>query len=385
MRTYDESTFLKAADGSPVMAKGEVVISPTLQTSAGTCRLRNLKLAIIECSETILISGNSSPGEIFLGNDSLKKLGLDVEDYLAHNTHKLDNIDMGALGDEKISGTVGKIGSKLLSQAIDEDVETINCGKMFSTNKIFPLKDGDNIDYKNVNVGVQDENELDISIKKMIARGQDCLPEEMKGDQKSMVMKHKDIFRTTLRNDPPVKVPAMEIEFENEEKAVKVRQRTYSPEQTEFLKRKIKELCDCGFIKRNNSSNWACAPLFVPKTGKEGFRFTVYLRPVNAQSKKVVWPMSNADAMLSKLAGSKTWFNLDFLHGYWQFPLAENSRDCQPFHTPFGVYTHNRVLHGATNAVSYFQSSMESIFGHLNLLIYLDDLLGYATTKIELL
>ena len=54
------------------------------------------------------------------------------------------------------------------------------------------------------------------------------------------------------------------------------------------------------------------------------------------------------------------------------------SRDCQFFHTPFGVLTPNRVLHGATNAVSYFQSSMDAMFSHIAILIFLDDILGYG-------
>ncbi len=112
--------------------------------------------------------------------------------------------------------------------------------------------------------------------------------------------------------------------------------------------------------------------------GSEKFRFTVDLRPVNAQTKKNVWPMPHADPMLAKLTGAKTFFQLDFIHGYWQFPLAEHSQECQSFHMPFGVFTLNRVLHGATNSVSHFQSTVEALFSHLNLLIWLDDMLGYA-------
>lgn len=43
------------------------------------------------------------------------------------------------------------------------------------------------------------------------------------------------------------------------------------------------------------------------------------------------------------------------------------------------------MLHGATNAVWYFQSPIEAMFGHFDTLIYLDDLLGYAKTKEEFL
>lgn len=57
-----------------------------------------------------------------------------------------------------------------------------------------------------------------------------------------MVMEYKYIFRTTLGKDPPVHVHPGKIEFESDEKPVKAWQRTCSTEQTDFLKRKAKEL-----------------------------------------------------------------------------------------------------------------------------------------------
>ena len=93
---------------------------------------------------------------------------------------------------------------------------------------------------------------------------------------------------------------------------------------------------------------------------------------------KTTFGHSLAEPFFAQLSGSKYWFNIYFIHGYWQFPLHENSQGCQSFHTPFGVHTQKRVLHVAKNSGIYFQSSMEAIFGHLYLLIYIDDLLGYA-------
>ncbi len=89
--------------------------------------------------------------------------------------------------------------------------------------------------------------------------------------------------------------------------------------------------------------------------------------------------MLHADPMLAKVAGAFMLFKLDFIHGYWQFSLAENSQGFQSFHTPFSVFTPNRVLHGATYFVSYLQSTIVSLSSHLDLLICLDDMLGSAT------
>lgn len=388
---------LQAVDGHYVNSKDVVQICPLLQTMAGPCRLRNIKCYITKDHDETIQPGNDCPGEIILGNPFLIASGLDVKDFLADNIDHLSSLDFGELITDDV-GKVGKLGISLLSQSIDleKNDTTTTCGdechkihgpKVCSmmSNGSFPLKDGDDIDYKDVQIGCQDEAELNNAINQMVARPEKNLSEDQKATLKNLIDEYKEIFRVRLGKDPAVAVEPMKIEFEGTERPIKVRQRTYSPEQLSFMKKKVNELVDAGFIYRNNSSNWACAPLVVPKPGKEGFRFTVDLRPVNAQTKKAVWPMPLADAMLSRLTGSKVWFNLDFIHGYWQFPLAPDSRDCQSFHTPFGVYTPNRVLHGATNAVPYFQSSMEAMFGHLDLLIYLDDLLGHARTVDELL
>ncbi len=144
------------------------------------------------------------------------------------------------------------------------------------------------------------------------------------------------------------------------------------------MKKKCDELLEVGYIYRNPSSKWACAPLIAPKEGPEKFRFTADLRPVNAQSKKNMRPMPHADPMLAKTIGAKTFFQLDFTHRQWQFPLAKDSQECKSFHTPFGVFTPKRVLYGATNSVSCFQSTMEALFSDLKLLIRLYDVLRYA-------
>eukprot|EP00171_Calliarthron_tuberculosum_P020848 IDg20848t1 len=88
---------------------------------------------------------------------------------------------------------------------------------------------------------------------------------------KNLVKEFQDIFRVRLGADSYVDVPPMNIEFEGSEMPIKVRQRTYSPEQLEFMKKKCDELIQVGYIYCNPTSKWACAPLIVPKPGKEHF------------------------------------------------------------------------------------------------------------------
>ncbi len=289
---------------------------------AGPCRLRNISVKIISDNDNHVVPGNACAGEIILGNPFLKASGLDVKDFLADNIERLSAIDYGNLEVEERTAKVGKLGLKLLSNDIgmaEGEIEPTKLCSMMS-NDNFPLKDGDDIDYKDVEVGIQNDNEIQKEIDTMISRREKHLDKDSRSIMRSMVYEFKDIFRVKLGKDPPVNVEPMKIELEGPTRPIKVRQRTYSPEQTLFLKQKVKDLTDAGYIVRNNTSKWACAPLIVPKPGKEGFRFTVDLRPVNAQTKKAVWPMPHAYPMLAKLTGSKVWFNLDSHTDIGNFP-----------------------------------------------------------------
>ena len=51
----------------------------------------------------------------------------------------------------------------------------------------FPLKDGDDIEYRDVEIGIQDGNELQEAIDAMISRGEKHLEKDSRATLKSMV------------------------------------------------------------------------------------------------------------------------------------------------------------------------------------------------------
>lgn len=273
---YTNPQSYKAFDGRIIKAKGEAQISPLLYTDAGPCRLRNAQVKVAPNSDDYIAPGNDCAGEIVLGNPLLKRMGLDVKQFLADNIGHVSSIDFSGNPLEDPPAKVGKLGQKLQQLWEFSENENSSLGKVgsFEYKNSFPLKDDDDIKYKDVDVGEQDEEELQEAIQRMIDRATESLPTHLHNDLKDLVNEFKDIFLIKLGNDPPVCVPPMKIEFEEAERPVKVRQRTYSPEQSEFLKNKVKELTEVGFIERNHTSKWACAPLVVPKPGNEGFRFT---------------------------------------------------------------------------------------------------------------
>jgi hypothetical protein len=163
--------------------------------------------------------------------------------------------------------------------------------------------------------------------------------------------------------------------------------RKYPQEQREFLSRFVTELVANGHAVRNPHATWCAAPLLVPKEGPSQFRFTVDLRPVNKATIPSSWPMPHLESELGRVAGLYFFATFDLSNGYWQLELHEDSRDCQSFITPDGVYMPTRILHGSSNAVAHMQSSLQGVLGDLSqfILSWLDDLFLHASTEADLL
>ena len=93
--------------------------------------------------------------------------------------------------------------------------------------------------------------------------------------------------------------------------------------------------------------------------------------------------MPNLEQELTKLTDSRFFATFDLSHGYWQLPLDRNSQEVQSFITPDVIYSPTRVLHGTTNAVIHFQSSLAEITTpelRKRLLNWLDDTLLHDRT-----
>lgn len=71
--------------------------------------------------------------------------------------------------------------------------------------------------------------------------------------------------------------------------------------------------------------------------------------------------MPNLESVMAELVGDTCYASVDLCHGYWQMGLDDESQECQSLVTPDGVFTPTRVLHGTTNATSYFQSTIRQL------------------------
>ena len=108
---------------------------------------------------------------------------MDVKDFVAKNIDRLASIDYGDVNVEETSTKVGKLSLKVISnQVANGSCESIgaegdpNPSRLccMIANGDFPLKDGDDIDYKDVEVGEQEEGEINTAIQAMIDRAKEA-------------------------------------------------------------------------------------------------------------------------------------------------------------------------------------------------------------------
>lgn len=154
-------------------------------------------------------------------------------------------------------------------------------------------------------------------------------------------------------------------------------------------RRQIRQMLQDGII-RESSSPWASAYVLVKKKSGE-LRLCVDFRRLNAATKKQVYPLPNTDDCLETLAGKRYFSQIDFTSGFWQLPVAEESRELTAFRTEDGQFEFIRMPFGLTNAPASFQRMINATMSGLkgmNLQVFIDDICLATSTweeHIELL
>lgn len=298
-------------------------------------------------SVDFIVADVEMPIEILLGKSFLKDLGIDVE-------HQLTQL------------------------AQDQDIS-----KHPSLSTSFPEpRETDTADTHDFQGDPDTLKALDDMIERAFSAG---LPREY-GTRFHLMVRKYDIWRTRLGSDPPADVPPMKITLKPGAPSLKAANRRYPPMYREFMNKRLAELEEFGLVFRNNTSRYSSAVHVVPKVDKPtdidtDLRWTVDLREINKWTDPITWPMPNLDVISESVSRSRIFGNLDFLKGYWQMPLHEASRELLSMVTDRAVYTPTRVIQGSTDAVMYFQSTMERCFESLlfkELIIWLDDFLVHA-------
>eukprot|EP00834_Sanchytrium_tribonematis_P007705 NODE_743_length_4284_cov_0.513501.p1 type:complete len:326 gc:universal NODE_743_length_4284_cov_0.513501:3845-2868(-) len=159
-----------------------------------------------------------------------------------------------------------------------------------------------------------------------------------------------------------------------------------SPEEIKMIRTECEKMLLDDKIEPSKS-DWRSAVVLIPKPDGS-VRFCVNYKQLNKHTKFDAYPLPNLQSLLSNLHGAKYFISLDLKSGYWQINLAEKDKEKTAFVTPFGLYQFKVMPFGLSTAPATFQRLMNEIFDKMigkDLLIYLDDLLIFASTFEEIL
>ena len=138
-------------------------------------------------------------------------------------------------------------------------------------------------------------------------------------------------------------------------------------------------MLDMGIIERSDSA-FASPVVMIPKKDKT-VRFCVDYRKVNKITVFDPEPMPNPEDLFVQLSSSKYFSKIDLTKGYWQIPMADESKMVTAFVTPEGQYQFLFMPFGLVCAPSIFTRLMRKLFGNVrNVVNYIDDILVHTET-----
>lgn len=175
----------------------------------------------------------------------------------------------------------------------------------------------------------------------------------------------------------------MKIEATTDE-PVRFRPYRLSFADREHTKVVIEELKQAGIVVDSNSDYASPILLVRKKTGER--QLCVDYRALNRMTKKDRYPLPLIDDQLDRLRGKCLFTSLDLASGYYQIPIAKESRHKTAFITPDGHYEVVRMPFGLAYGQAVFQIMINAILHPLQYteaLAYMDDILLPTTTVEE--
>jgi transposase InsO family protein len=256
--------------------------------------------------------------------------------------------------------------STLIVLNTSPEIITLGAGSLL-TRAIF--KQGNNVTYDCCSV-IFNEKEIDETIN-----CGESLSNEERLKLQQLLSNYGDCFSKSLDDLGFTKITEMVIELEDTQPVV------YRPYRMSYAERilvrnMVQEMLDNGIVRESSSPYASPIVLVQKKTGDK--RLCVDYRALNRKTKKDHYPLPRVEDQLDQLSGNTLFTSLDLASGYYQIPIAEESRPKTAFVTPDGQYEYNRMPFGLVNAPSVFQRTINKILSDAKIkyaIVYMDDIL----------
>ena len=146
------------------------------------------------------------------------------------------------------------------------------------------------------------------------------------------------------------------------------------------MREHLKLMLEVGAIRPSNSP-W-CNTVVLVRKKNGSLRFCIDFRKLNSLTRKDSHPLPRIGETLNSLVCSAIYSTFDLNSGFWQVPMAEESKQYTAFtFGSMGLFEYDRMPFGLCNTPATFQRLMQNCLSELNLtycLIYLDDVIVYS-------
>jgi len=168
-----------------------------------------------------------------------------------------------------------------------------------------------------------------------------------------------------------------------DDKPLKQRYYPRNPAMQSVIDAQVDELLREGAIEPSRSPHSAPIVLVKKKTGE--WRMCFDYRQLNAHSVPDAYPVPRINNILEKLRQARYISTLDLKHGYWQIPMAKDSRQFTAFTVPGnGLYQWKGMTFGLHSASATFQRALDSVIGadmEPFAFAYLDEIIVIGATE----
>jgi predicted aspartyl protease len=127
------------------------------------------------------------------------------------------------------------------------------------------------------------------------------------------------------------------------------------------IEKELERLERQGTIEPVQYSEWATPVVPIMKPDGSVRLCGDYKVTVNKVSRLDTYPVPKIEEIHNKLAGGKTFTELDLSHAYEQMVLDDASKGLVTINTHRGLYRYNRLPYGVSSAPGIFQRTMESL------------------------
>ena len=216
-------------------------------------------------------------------------------------------------------------------------------------------------------------------------------PEALQNSIRQITNQYKNTFRHTVFKEPARVEPLVlhvDINVWHDRRNVR-RHRVQSVAKEYAIRKFVNQALADGVIEPSQSE-YVSQVLLTPKPNGT-YRFCIDYRALNQATNSMSWPLPRIKEMLTRIGLKQPilFGVLDLTQGYYQCPLARESRAFTSFTTFMGTYQWTRVAMGLKGAPSYFQQMMahyvlQPLIG-INCEIYIDDIIIWGSTEQEFL